>query len=141
MSDRSSLRLRWARGLALLLSVGLGSLVVVNAQFGCDSPASNPPPPKEAAPNKPEPETQQQPEPPQKPDSEARAEAEPTANESPRAIADVELDAAAPPSNNAAEPVFMPASKSGGDFGAVHFPGEQSATQQQQLQQNPAPEQ
>lgn len=124
-----------ARGLALLLSVGLGSLVVVNAQFGCDSPASNPPPPKQA-----EPASPANPEPAPKP--EPRAEAEPTPNESARAIADVELDAAAPPSNNAAEPVFMPASKSGGDFGSVHFPGEQSATQQQQqLQQNPAPEQ
>lgn len=107
-----------ARGLALVLSVGLGSLVVVNAQFGCDSPASNPPPPKDSAPSEHKPESQQ------KPDSEPQAEAEP-----PPAAPE---PAAEPTAPVAAEPVFMPASKSGGDFGSMGFPGEQSPTQQQQ---------
>jgi hypothetical protein len=38
---------------------------------------------------------------------------------------------AAPTTNAKAEPVYMPASKSGGDFGAMQFPG--------QGQINPAP--
>jgi hypothetical protein len=140
MSDRSSMRHRVARGLALVLSVSLGALVVVNAQFGCDAPASNPPAsnppaPKEAAPE-PAPRETPEPAPAQKPVSEPAVDAEPPAT-TPAGVAEAEPDPTALPSNS--EPVFMPASKSGGDFGSMHFPGEQSPTQQQQ-QQNPAPQ-
>ncbi|HVH98331.1 MAG TPA: hypothetical protein VM869_06465 [Enhygromyxa sp.] len=125
MPDPSSMHHRAARGLALALSVSLGALVVINAQSGCDSATSNPPP-KDAAPSEPAPTF--------KPEPKAKADTEPPANEQPNA--EPAPNPAPPP---AKEPVLMPASKSGGDFGAMHFPGESAPSQQPQ--QNPAPQQ
>lgn len=125
MSDQGSLRHRLARTAALALGLGLASFVIIHAQFGCDSPASNAPPPKDTAPVEPAPAPAVQ-----EPESEP-AVVEPQPDPEPAAVVE-------PPSSleaAAANPVFMPASKSGGDFGAMPFPGEQAPTQQQ----NPAP--
>jgi hypothetical protein len=114
-------------------SLTLAAIVILNAQFGCDSPASTAPPPAEptkkdeAQPTKsaqpaPTPDPTKV-EPPADPAVEPAASPEPGLGNSP---------AENPPSNGNADvrtPVYMPASKSGGDFGAVHFPG----------QANPAP--
>src|SRR5690606_38050109 len=48
MSDRSSAAHRAARAAAVALSLGLFAFVIINAQFGCDAPATNAPP-QEAA--------------------------------------------------------------------------------------------
>ena len=138
MSDRP-LRHNLARTAALALSLGLATFVIVNAQVGCDSPASTAPPPKDAPPVvEPPPPVAIEAEPPAKPDSEPAVEpaeviAEGRPSETPPPPSDP------PPAANepAANPVFMPASKSGGDFGNIKFPGEQAPTQQQ----NPAPPQ
>jgi hypothetical protein len=116
-----------ARGVALVLSVGLGLGVIVNAQFGCDSPASNAPPPKDSTPVEPAKASEPQVEP--------RVEPQPQAAPAPNPAAQAE-PAPAAKAKAAPEPVYMPASKSGGDFGAMQFPGEQAATPQQA---NPAP--
>lgn len=156
MSDRSPnrppLRHRVARGAALACSLGLGALVVVNAQVGCDAPVETPsedaatptapaPPTAKAPSDAPAPVTAEanapvaEPEPAPSPAAEAPSDATPTAIEPKK------------------PPVMMPASKSGGDFGAMRFPGEasktnaaqqphQQAVPQQQAesqQQNPAP--
>ncbi|HLT35503.1 MAG TPA: hypothetical protein VK034_04435 [Enhygromyxa sp.] len=141
MSDRPSHRV--ARGVALALSLGLASFVIVNAQFGCDSPASNAPPAKDTAPVEP---AKRDAEPqPSKPDSEpaVKPDSEPAVADEP---ANRELVGAGRGGVGESEPVFMPASKSGGNYGSMRFPGEQSpsqkvepAEQQQQQQQNPAP--
>lgn len=142
MLDQPSARVSLAKAAALACSVGLGLLVVVNAQFGCDSPTASPPENKQAAPT-----------PDSKPDPEPKAAAEdeagpavPAAVNAAPAPAEADEPAAKPAANVDAapkheKPVLMPASKSGGDFGAMRFPGEQAPTQQQQQQQqNPAPQ-
>jgi hypothetical protein len=135
MSNPSLVRHRVARGGALVCSLALGGFVIINAQLGCDAPTSTAPPPADKAeaakveaakvePVKTEPEKVE------------AAKVEPAAVDD----APVEPAAEAPPAaegnktNRAAksEPVYMPASKSGGDFGAMQFPG--------QGQINPAPE-
>jgi hypothetical protein len=118
MSDRPPLGPRLARTAALALSLGLASFVIVHAQFGCDSPASNAPPAKEPAKT-----DAPAAKPAAEPNSELEAqptEAQPT-DAQPATPSD---DAPAP------NPVFMPASKSGGDFGAMPFPGEPPPSQQ-----------
>ncbi|WP_146155327.1 hypothetical protein [Enhygromyxa salina] len=132
-SPRPSASLRVARGAALACSLGLGLLVVVNAQFGCDSPTATPPE-KEAPALAPD----------SKPAAAAASELTPPAAVN-AAPAPAEADPEQPTAKAAAKvdakperemPVLMPASKSGGDFGAMRFPGEQAPTQQQ----NPAPQ-
>src|SRR5262245_47345585 len=48
MSHSSSLRHRVARGSALVCSLTLGAIVILNAQFGCDSPDGKEPKPEAA---------------------------------------------------------------------------------------------
>ena len=117
MSVRPPWAPKLARTAALALSLGLASFVIVHAQFGCDSPVSNAPPAKTDA----------------KPD--AKPDAEPSDAEPSDAVIEAQPTEAQPatPSDDAPAPgpVFMPASKSGGDFGAMPFPGELTPTQQQ----------
>src|SRR5690242_12303782 len=126
MSDPSSLRYRVARGGAAVCSLALGVLVILNAQFGCDSPANTESPksePTKTAPAKAEPTKVE----PTKAEA-AKAEvvtipmAAPVANP----VAEPEPTKAAnePAPKPAAEPIYMPASKSGGDFGRMQFPGQ-----------------
>jgi hypothetical protein len=117
------MRHRMARTVALVLSAGLGVFVIVNAQFGCDSPASNPPPAKNGASVEPAKVSEPQPQ----PEPQPQAQPQPAPEPNPPAVK-VEP---------APEPVYMPASKSGGDFGSMRFPGEGSQAPQQQA--NPAP--
>ncbi|EDM75023.1 hypothetical protein PPSIR1_17020 [Plesiocystis pacifica SIR-1] len=128
------------RGLAVCSSLTLGVLVVANAQFGCDAPKQGdaetdaPAAPEADAPT-PEPAPEAAPEP--MPDAKAEptaAKAEPT-NAAP-SMADSLGDSR----------TFMPASKSGGDFGAARFPGEigegvQAADQDAAQQPNQNPQQ
>jgi hypothetical protein len=114
------MRHRVARGGALVCSLALGVFVIVNAQLGCDAPASTAPPPASSEP-KAEPAAKvEAPEPEPKVEPAANPEDEPPPE-----------PAAASNKNAKPEPVYMPASKSGGDFGAMQFPG--------QGQINPAP--
>lgn len=115
-----------------MCSLALGALVILNAQFGCDAPASTAPPPsepeKKIEPAKTEPAKTE-------PATTEPAKVEPAVNTiaepEPTTAANVEPPAKVEPAANAApEPVYMPASKSGGDFGRMQFPG----------QANPAPE-
>ncbi|MCA9684204.1 MAG: hypothetical protein KC457_18555, partial [Myxococcales bacterium] len=96
------------------------------AQFGCDAPASAPETPKA------EPSTDAKAEP------TAPAVAEPSAPaaepEAAKAGAPIEL-VGKPKADPGSEPVYMPASKSGGDWGAARLPLEP----QQQQAPNPAP--
>lgn len=112
-----------ARGVALALSLGLALFVVVNAQFGCDSPASNAPPPEDTAPPNP---------PPAEPEPKAEPAVKPNSEPAVEADAEPPPTAPSPPANDVANspPVLMPASKSGGDWGPGLLPGEQSPTQQ-----------
>jgi hypothetical protein len=137
MSDPSLMRHRVARGGALACSLALGGFVIVNAQLGCDAPADQAPeqtkPAEKSEPAKVEPAKVEP------------AKAEPAAVE-PAAVEPAAVEPAVaepavepPPADKGnranaakAEPVYMPASKSGGDFGAMQFPG--------QGQINPAPE-
>jgi hypothetical protein len=137
MSDPSLIRHRVARGGALVCSLALGMFVIVNAQLGCDAPATTEPPPASPA-AKGEPAPTDEPakvEPAAKIEPAANAEA-PEPNVAPLAPPEVEPAAEPASASNKkggnAEPVYMPASKSGGDFGAMQFPG--------QGQINPAPE-
>jgi hypothetical protein len=118
-----------ARGGALVCSLALGAFVIVNAQLGCDAPASTAPPPADAAKVEPATKVESAKVEPAKVEPEANAEA-PEPNAAPPAEPEVEPAAKVEPAK--AEPVYMPASKSGGDFGAMQFPG--------QGQINPAPE-
>lgn len=103
------------RGLAVCSSLTLGVLVVANAQFGCDAPKQGdaetdaPAAPEAVAPT-PEPAPEAAPE--AAPEPMPDTKAEPT-NAAP-SMADSLGDSR----------TFMPASKSGGDFGAARFPGE-----------------
>lgn len=115
-----------------MCSLTLGAIVVLNAQFGCDAPASTAPPPAEPA-KKDEAQPAKSAEPAKAAEPEAKVEppadpAEPTPSNDP---------VANPPakSNAEPEPVYMPASKSGGDFGRMPFPGQAPAQQQQQAPQ------
>lgn len=124
------MRHRVARGGALAVSLALGGFVIVNAQLGCDAPASTAPPP--ASPEK-KAEPEKQAEPATKVEPAATAEL-PNPNAEPAAKAEVEPPpepGGSPKEGVKVEPVYMPASKSGGDFGAMQFPG--------QGQINPAP--
>ncbi len=126
-----------------MCSLGLFSLVVLNAQLGCDSPTSSP----EAQDAKPAPAGEPQPAPAGEPQPDAKA---PTASptSSPQPAPHERRDSPATPapeqpspSNPEAKPapVLMPASKSGGDFGSMRFPGEKQDQAAQAQQQNPAP--
>lgn len=99
------------RGLAVCSSLTLGVLVVANAQFGCDAPKQG------------DAET----------DTPAAPEADaPTPEAAPEVAPDASPEPKAEPTNAAPSMAdslgdsrtFMPASKSGGDFGAARFPGE-----------------
>ena len=125
-------RNRWTHTAALSVSIGLGLFVVVHAQLGCDGPAStapaDSPAAKQAAPGSaPAAATEPDPAPTATP-----AATEPPAPADPGASPDANPATPAPAKP---EPVYMPASKSGGDFGAMRFPGEPQAAP------NPAPEQ
>lgn len=132
MSDRPSAVQRGARAAAIAASLGLFAFVIVNAQFGCDAPATNAPPQdtKKSEPNanaEPQPAAEPKPDPDASAPTNAAAEPSPSAEPKPNEL-------------EANEPVFMPASKSGGDFGSMRFPGEQAQpVEVQPQQQNPAP--
>lgn len=99
------------RGLAVCSSLTLGVLVVANAQFGCDAPKQGDA--ETDAPAAPEPVA-------------------PAPEATPEAAPEPTPDTKAEPANAAPSMAdslgdsrtFMPASKSGGDFGAARFPGE-----------------
>jgi hypothetical protein len=128
-----------------VFSLGLAAVVIVNAQFGCDSEATSAPA-EDAEASTP---TAQPDRPPTAKEAEASTPAA-QPNRGPAAGTEVKAKNAAKAPAEA--PVFMPASKSGGDFGAARFPGErqnpakpqpqaQQAQQAQQTQQaNPAPQ-
>lgn len=114
---------------AVALSIGLAGFVIVNAQFGCDAASSEPPaerPPKQ------EPVAPEHAADAKAPAPEAKAPEQPAANAEPTPAAN------AAPAPNGAPPeitgntdedapskaLLMPASKSGGDFGSVKFPGQ-----------------
>lgn len=115
-----------------MCSIGLAALVVVNAQFGCDSPSATAPEDNKPAP---EPETKTDAEPVAAPSPDPRADANATANPEP------EPEINDDPDPEPTKPTLMPASKSAGDFGDMRFPGEAAPTQQQQQAPNPAPNQ
>ena len=119
-----------ARGAALLCSLGLGVFVVAHAQFGCDAPASAPETPKV------EPSTDAKAEPTTPVAAPAVAEPSAPAAEPEAAKADAPIELVGKPKTDpGSEPVYMPASKSGGDWGAARLPLEP----QQQQAPNPAP--
>jgi hypothetical protein len=120
----TSPRAPWIRVAALSCSFGLAAFVIVHAQFGCDAPATT------ATPSEPsgEPALEPAPEP-------ASPSPNPAPNASPAPSPDPNPDPDPSPAPNPdqvaepepePEPVFMPASKSGGDYGAMRFPGEPS---------------
>jgi hypothetical protein len=128
MSDPILMRHRVARGGALVCSLALGVFVIVNAQLGCDAPASDGPPPAEPA-AKLEPAAKV--EPAAKLEPAAKAPEANTDAPEPKVEPAANPDEPPPPElvgtpNNKKklEPVYMPASKSGGDFGAMQFPGQ-----------------
>ncbi len=111
--DRSPATRRLARAGAIACSLGLGAFVIVHAQLGCDAPASEVPGSADAAAQPVAPAV-------------APPEAEPASPPTPEPSAQAtEPEPEPEPVVNA--PVYMPASKSGGDFGAMPFPGEAAA--------------
>jgi len=140
MSNPRAPSLPLVRAAAVVLSLGLGLAVVVNAQFGCDAPSKAPPADVEEA-SKAAPATKVE-----AANTEAAvtepAKAEPAAKVEPAATP--EAAAKAEPAANAAgkgsanaNPVLMPASKSGGDFGAMRFPGQKGTTGEAHDEQAP----
>jgi cytoskeletal protein RodZ len=118
-------------------SLTLGAIVILNAQFGCDSPASTAPPPAEpAAKTEPAANSVATPEPTTpEPTTPEPTTPEPTTPEPTKTEPNVKPAANAAP-EEIVEPVYMPASKSGGDFGRMQFPGQANpAPQPQQVQQ------
>lgn len=142
MTEQPSPRSRVAKGAALVCSSSLGLLVIVNAQFGCDSPSATAPEDSKPVTAEPAPQpanaAQADPTAPNAvnaapapaPATRAPANANEPVNAEPKPVEDQ-------PKHE--DPVLMPASKSGGDFGAMRFPGQ--APTQQAPQQNPAPNQ
>jgi hypothetical protein len=131
MLDRSSTpRARLARGAALACSLTLAGLVVTNAQLGCDAPAHDDTPDSKSP-------SAKAPAEPARPAEPAAPDVEPDHGPTPAAAVEVAKPEPEPKPEPKPEPVFMPASKSGGDFGAMRFPGEARELPQQQ---NPAPQ-
>lgn len=116
--------------------MSLAAIVILNAQFGCDSPGSTAP-----APPAKKDETQPTKSAPLAPTSQPEAKVEPAVDPAaPPEPALSDEPTANPPSKGNADvgkPVYMPASKSGGDFGHVQFPGQANSapTPQQQAPQ------
>ena len=123
-----------------MCSLTLGAIVILNAQFGCDSPSTEAQPDaaKKSEPAKSEPAKSEP----------AKVEAAKTADPVPPDPSKVEpaVDPNAAPEPEPekkndpkaeAEPVYMPASKSGGDFGRMQFPGQANPAPQTPQQQAP----
>lgn len=130
MSDRPSPSGRVARAAALVCSLALASVVIVHAQFGCDAPASTEPAPAKGDPV---------------PASPTPSEATPPTANAPAVEAAPEPESKPeqkPLSENKA-PVFMPASKSAGDFDSLPLAPPTNAPAKeppaQQAQQAPQP--
>src|SRR5690606_18534639 len=109
MSDRPSPSGRVARAAALVCSLALASVVIVHAQFGCDAPASTEPAPTKSDPV---------------PASPTPSEVTPPAAETPTTVEaapepEPEREPKPKPLSENKAPVFMPASKSAGDFDSL----------------------
>jgi translation initiation factor IF-2 len=133
MSDRPSPSARVARAAALVCSVALASVVIVNAQFGCDAPASAEPRPAASTPSKPGSEARPTAAP-------AQAQPEPEPEAAVEAKAELASDDPPEPAPEPPKRLFMPASKSAGDFDSLPLaPPSNAAPQAQQAQQAPQP--